>query len=106
MTEKSFNHLPEPEITPDNDTLRLVLSDIVAEAMHYDIELHIGDRLAAENTQRQFDDLSGAELDQAIADLSASTMRDAMEFQRHEGVKQGMQIIADRVQARLEQADN
>ena len=85
----------EREIFYDSDTLQGVLDEIDTIALNHDLPALT--RSSDAYTPQSVEDLSGKELGDAIADLSAATIRDIREFERHEGFKDGLQAVAIRI---------
>lgn len=106
QSENGFNRLPEPEIIPDKDTLKLVLSDIISEAMLHGVEVYLSNEVVREEAKKNIPRPSGNELDAAILDLNASVVRDSFEFEHQDGIRQGLQLVADRVSERMTQAES
>lgn len=100
---KSHENPPGPEPKPDVDTLRIVLSDISSLAMVHEVEVYVSDYTAKSVPERK--PLTGLALDEAIEDLTVNTLNDIREFEHRNGLREGMQLVANRINERIAQAN-
>lgn len=94
----------EPERKLDVDTLRLVLGEIASLAMVHQIEIYVGNQAARSAPEQE--PLTGLELDKAIEGLTVSLLNDVREFEHRRGLREGLQSVADRVNALITQAND
>ncbi|MBI2592278.1 hypothetical protein HYW36_02255 [Candidatus Saccharibacteria bacterium] len=97
-----FERRPDSEIQPDAATLRRILFEVAALAMVHEVEVYISNKTARSTTK--FGPLSATELDQAIENLSVGMLVDIREFEHREGLREGLQLVVDRVNELLAQA--
>ncbi len=82
-----------------------VLRDIDQLAFERDIRLEI-EALPIAGEQEHGDEiLSGLDLEEAISDLNAGVISDIREFERREGIKEGLGLVVNRISVRVQELE-
>ena len=71
--------------------------------MVHEVQVYVSDYTARSVPEEK--PLTGLALDEAIEDLTVNTLNDIREFEHRNGLREGMQLVADRINEHISKAD-